>query len=155
MKNSFRKKETFREIYLNKDFWCYIKYFLTVAVGEYTQYVGVDIKTVICGVYGDTNIISAWVSLQSIMSINYMYGLGFANSIRTYVGNSIGKQEFKKAKKIALWGVIVNFGMCVIPWIFGGIFSYNIAHFFTDIPATLNVLQTYVIFYSVAGPIDA
>ena len=63
MKQSFLDKEGFREIFCVRAFWDYIKFFLRVSIGEYTDYLGWEMKTIICGVYGDVDIIAAWAAM--------------------------------------------------------------------------------------------
>jgi hypothetical protein len=74
MKQSFLDEEGPKEIFCTRATWEYIKFFLKVALGEYTEYWGWEMKTVLCGIYGNVDIIAAWAAIQSFMAINYTYG---------------------------------------------------------------------------------
>ena len=154
MEQSFLDKEGLREIFCVRAFWDYIKFFLRVSIGEYTDYLGWEMKTIICGVYGDVDIIAAWSAIQALMAFNYTYGQGFSNSLRTYVGRSIGKQEFAAAKRFAGWAMLLCLCFIIPLWLIVGIFYHDISYFFTAIPATAATVSTNIVIYSVVGPLD-
>ena len=116
MKRSFLQGEGFKEVFMVRAFWDYVKFVSRVALGGYNEYLGIELRTILCGMYGDVNIVAAWVSVRSVMVINYTYGLGFSNSLRTYVGKLIGKQEFFAAKKIGGWAMLLCFTTVLVPW---------------------------------------
>jgi Na+-driven multidrug efflux pump len=154
MKQSFLDKEYFKDIFCVRAFWDYIKFFLKVSIGEYMDYAGWEMKTIICGVYGDVNIIAAWAAIQALMAVNYTYGQGFSNSMRTYVGRNIGEQEFGAAKRFAGWAMLLCACFVIPLFIIVGIFYHEISYFFTAVPATLAPVSTNILIYSIVGPLD-
>lgn len=109
MKESFRDGETFRQMYLNRGFWNFIKFWAKNTAPGFAEYVGYELMTIFCGIYGDQDVVSGWVACQSIMGVVYLLGIGFADTSRVFVGYQIGKKNFKFAKILAGWGLILNF----------------------------------------------
>jgi len=106
------------------------------------------------GIYGDADIISAWVSTQTIMACIYMLGVGFASAIRTFVGIEIGRKRIQNAKKFAEWGILLNFLTMAIICINISIFSDSIARFFTNIESTKSVISILMFYYGIVGGFD-
>ena len=103
MEESFHQGETFGQIFLNKKFWSYMKFWLSCLMPAYAEYLGFEVMTLYAGIYGDYTILSAWVCLQSVSATMYLLGTGFADNCRVFVGYQLGKKNFLFAKKIALW----------------------------------------------------
>jgi Na+-driven multidrug efflux pump len=106
---SFRGKETFKDAFCCRAFWEYVVFFLKAAYGTWLEYFGVELFTILIGVYGDQNIIASWVSVTTLMGLTWTLGMGFANSTRSFVTMKLAEREYKLAKKFARWGIIVNF----------------------------------------------
>jgi Na+-driven multidrug efflux pump len=109
MAESFKKDETFRQMYLNRNFWNFIKFWAKNTAPGFAEYLGYELMTIYSGIYGDQDVVSSWVACQSVMGCVYLLGIGFADTSRVFVGYQIGKKNFKFAKKVASWGVILNF----------------------------------------------
>lgn len=108
MKESFKKEETFAEIYLSKGFWEFSKFFLKNTAPGYGEYLGYEAITIMIGIIGDEEVLTAWVSFQSIVACVYLLGMGFADITRSFVGFQIGKRNLKFAKKLGVWSIIMN-----------------------------------------------
>ena len=63
-------------------------------------------QTILSGIYGNIDILNSWFIAFNMMAICYLLGMGFADSMRTFVGIKIGKKDYKLAKKFAQWGII-------------------------------------------------
>jgi Na+-driven multidrug efflux pump len=154
MAESFKKDETFRQMFLNQNFWNFIKFWIKMTVPIYTEYLGFELMTIFSGIYGDQDVTSSWVACQSVMSCVFTMGIGFADTSRVFVGYQIGKKNFKFAKKLACWGIILHFLAMMVPNILISVFSDDIASIFTDIPSVHKILSLYLFIYGFIAPFD-
>ena len=63
-------------------------------------------QTFLSGIYGNIDILNSWFICNQMMAVCYLLGMGFGDSMRTFVGIKIGKKEYKLAKKFSQWGII-------------------------------------------------
>lgn len=104
--------------------------------------------------YGDSYIVAAWVSVQSIIVLNFHMGIGFSNAIRTYVGIKIGLGDMKTAKRFAVMSLIILFCIYLPIYIFIIVFADKVAYLFTNIPETHEILTIYIVYYGLIMPVD-
>ena len=110
--------------------------------------------TLLCGCYGNIEVTSSWVIVQSIMLFTYGIGFGFATTTRNYVGKALGKGQKTIAKKIA--------GQCTTCTFFVGllwatllvVFSKKITHLFTQVEAGFEMQQNFIILYGLTAFYD-
>jgi Na+-driven multidrug efflux pump len=108
MKESFYAGETLGDIFCNKSFASYLKFYATVIAPMIAEYFGYEAITILFGIYGNTDMVSAWVVLQSIVTAVAMMGFGFADTANVYVGYQVGKGCNKFAKKLGIWSVCLH-----------------------------------------------
>ncbi len=77
-------------------------------MGGYGEYLGWEMTTILAGAYGSFQILSAWVSIQSVILMCYFVGVGFWNTMRTYVGMKLGQKKFQEARQIAVWTTAIT-----------------------------------------------
>lgn len=91
---------------MTKKFVEFVCFWMKNTLPVYMEYIGYEIMTILSGIYGDTDLVNAWLTLQSLVAVFYMLGVGFADTGRTFVGIQIGKKEFGFAKKLANWTIM-------------------------------------------------
>ena len=111
--------------------------------------------TILAGAYGGVQILSAWVSIQSVMLTCYFLGVGFGNTMRTYVGIKIGQKKFQEARQIAAWAVGITFFFMVPFCLAMGLLNEHVALFFTRDEETIWCMRVNIVFYAIAAPCDA
>jgi Na+-driven multidrug efflux pump len=134
MKESFYAGETLREIFCTKYAVSFLRYYAVFTMPMMAEYLGFEIITILFGIYGRTDLVSAWVVLQCVISVVWMMGFGWADTANVYVGYQIGQGSNKFAKKLAMWSVCLHWmGMIWAP-VCLLIFNDQIAGWFTHIP---------------------
>jgi Na+-driven multidrug efflux pump len=151
MKESFYAGETLREIFCTKYFADFARFFAGNTMPLMAAYIAFEAFTIEYGVYGHTDLVSAWVVLQSLITTLVMVGFGFADTANVYVGYQIGQGCNKFAKKLASWNVCLHWlGMMWYP--LGLIVFHNqVAGWFTHIPDVHSVLSLWIFVYGFFG----
>lgn len=152
---AFYRDEKLSEIFITKDFSDFIWFACTIFIGQWFEYLGVEGGTIFAGIYGNENVTASWVSFFVVLSCNYNVGKGFANVQRTNTGILLGKKRFKRAKKLASWGLAYNFVLMIPVAVLVGIYGYEIAGVFTQVDSTRKVLGGFIRVASLAAPFDA
>lgn len=147
--------ETFKECFCTREFWDYCVFFLKSTYGQYLEYLGIEIITVLLGIYGNMDMVNAWVTSVSFMAISYLLGSGMGNGIRTFSSTKMGMGKPESARRFALWGFITNLIFIVIIYVFVGVFAYDIAAGFTTDPSYRDMLGFYILCYCIAAPVDS
>jgi Na+-driven multidrug efflux pump len=111
--------------------------------------------TILAGAYGGVQILSAWVSIQSVMLTCYFFGVGFGNTMRTYVGIKLGKKRFQEARQIAVWATGITFFFMAPFCLAIGLLNKQGALFFTRDEKTILCMRINIVFYAIATPFDA
>ena len=88
-------KESFKDIF-GPGFWEFICIFAKNAPGVYAEYLGFELITILLGIEQNDTWMAAWVTVQSIISVIYIFGVGFANTTRTIVAQQVGEGNYKK-----------------------------------------------------------
>ena len=154
MKESFYAGETLGEIFCSKHFASYLKFYATVTAPMMAEYLGFEVITILFGIYGNTDLVSAWVVLQCIITTVCLMGFGWADTANVYVGYQIGQGCNKFAKKLAMWSVCLHWlGMMWYP-VCCLIFHDQIAGWFTTIPSVHSVLSLWIFVYGFLGMMD-
>jgi Na+-driven multidrug efflux pump len=154
MKESFYAGETLREIFCTKHTASFLRFFGTMTLPMMAEYLGFEIITILYGIYGRTDLVSAWVVLQSIIATVCMMGVGWADTANVYVGYQIGQGSNKFAKKLAIWSVCLHWmGMIWAP-VCLVIFHDQVAGWFTHIPGVHSVLSLWFFVYGFLGFMD-
>jgi Na+-driven multidrug efflux pump len=154
MKESFYTDENLREIFCTKYFPSFLRYYAVNTMPFMADYLGFEIITILWGIYGHIDMVSAWVILQSLITLMCMMGFGWADTANTYVGFQLGKGCNKFAKKLAGWSVCLHWlGMiwypaCMI------VFHDQIAGWFTQIPRVHSILSLWTLVYGFLGLAD-
>jgi Na+-driven multidrug efflux pump len=154
MKESFYAGETLREIFCTNYFAVFFKYYAVNTMPLLAEYLGFEIITILFGIYGHTDLVSAWVVLQSLISLLFMLGFGWADTANVYVGYQIGQGCNKFAKKLAKWSVCLHwlgmiwYPVCMI------VFHDQIAGWFTHIPGVQSLLSLWIFVYGFFGIAD-
>ena len=105
IEESFRQQdEPISLIICERSFWQYAKYYLSIFVGQYTEYLGIELGTVFCGFYNDLHVTAAYLSFFIWMSVSYNIGKGFAMVTRTTFGRELGEKKYIQAKRNATLG---------------------------------------------------
>jgi Na+-driven multidrug efflux pump len=153
-------KETLSQIYCTKEILGHIK--LTSSGREWLGYLGFEIPTILCGIYGDYNITRAWVVLQIFIRLLLTGPRCLSETLRGSVELNLSDKQFSKAKLMAAWAVTINFILYMIPGALIGIFKKEITAYFKpytplDSPQTnfYTALETNIMLYSFIGPFDA
>jgi Na+-driven multidrug efflux pump len=153
-------KETLSQIYCTKEILGHIK--LTSSGREWLGYLGFEIPTILCGIYGDYNITRAWVVLQIFIRLLLTGPRCLSETLRASIELNLSDKQFPKAKLIAAWAVTINFILCMIPAVLIGIFKKEITAYFTPYTPPHSpcidfhsALETNIMIYSFIGPFDA
>ena len=85
----------------------------------------------------------------------YCVGVGFGNTMRTYVGIKIGQKKFQEARQIAAWAVGITFFFMVPFCLAIGLLNEHVALFFTRDAETIWCMRINIVFYAIAAPCDA
>lgn len=85
-----------------------IKY-VTMFVGWYVAYLGVEIPLIFVGTTGDIDFMAAWVVIFNIMNFFWVTSSGLSMVPRTDVGIAIGERNFLKVKKLAYMCIFLSF----------------------------------------------
>jgi Na+-driven multidrug efflux pump len=151
MKESFYAGESLREIFWTKYFAGFLRYFAGNTMPLMAAYLAFEGITIMLGIYGHTDLVSAWVVLQSLITTVCMMGFGFADTANVYVGYQIGQGCNKFAKKLARWSVCLHWlGMMWYP--LGLIvFHDQVTGWFTHIPGVHSVLSLWIFVYGFFG----
>jgi Na+-driven multidrug efflux pump len=130
MKESFYAGESLREIFWTKYFAGFLRYFAGNTMPLMAAYLAFEGITIMLGIYGHTDLVSAWVVLQSL--ITTVCRMGFA-------------------KKLARWSVCLHWlGMMWYP--LGLIvFHDQVTGWFTHIPGVHSVLSLWIFVYGFFG----
>lgn len=132
----------------------FLIFFLKCASQNYCDYIGWEALTIMLGAYGDQAILTAWVSIQNIMTITYSIGIGCGNSIRSFVGLKIGEQQHEVARKMSvvflIWSLVISLVWALIL----GFFSSSIADLFTQLENNKKMVQEFVIVWGIISPMD-
>ncbi len=97
---------------------------------------------------------SAWVVLQSVISLVCIMGVGWADTANVYVGYQIGQGSNKFAKKLAMWSVCLHwlgmiwYPVCMI------LFHDQIAGWFTHISGVHAILSLWIFTFGFMGLTD-
>jgi Na+-driven multidrug efflux pump len=154
MKESFYAGETLGEIFCTKYFARLLKYYAVTTMPLITEELGFEVITILFGIYGHEDLVSAWVVLQSLINLLDMMTFGWADTASVYVGFQLGKGCNKFAKKLAMWSVcltwlgMICFPVCMI------VFHDQIAGWFTYIPGVHAILSLWIFFYGFLGFTD-
>jgi Na+-driven multidrug efflux pump len=151
MQESFHAGETLTEIFCTKYFASFLRYYAGNTVPLMAAFIAFEAFTILFGVYGDGDLVSAWVVLQSIIALPFAMGIGWADTANVYVGFQIGQGCNKFAKKLAKWSVCLNwlgmmwYPVCLI------VFHDEVAGWFTQIPGVHSVLSLWVFVWGFLG----
>jgi Na+-driven multidrug efflux pump len=154
MKESFYTGETLREIFCTKYSANFLRYYAGNTMPLIAAYLANESFTILFGIYGNQDLVSAWVVLQSLMSLLFMMGFGWADTANVYVGFQLGQGCNKFAKKLARWSVCLHWlGMMWYP-VCLLIFYDQVAGWFTHIPGVHSVLSLWIFVYGFLGLSD-
>jgi Na+-driven multidrug efflux pump len=154
MKESFYAGETLRDIFCTKYFASFLRYYAVNTLPYMAEYLGFEITTILWGIYGNTDMVSAWVVLQSLINLMDMMGFGWADTANVYVGYQLGQGCNKFAKKLAKWSVCLHwlgmiwYPVCLI------VFHDQVAGWFTQIPGVHSILSLWIFVYGFLCFID-
>jgi Na+-driven multidrug efflux pump len=147
MKESFHAGETLREIFCTKYSASFLRYYAVNTTAVLAEWGAFEIITILCGIYGNLDMVSAWVVLQSLVNLMDMLGVGWADTANVYVGFQLGQGCNKFAKKLAKWSVCLHwlgmvwYPVCMI------LFHDQVAGWFTQIPGVHSVLSLWIFVY--------
>ena len=135
-----------REVF--KDGFCQFNvFFLKNVFGPYAEYQGFEAVTIMLGIMQQNDWMAAWVIINTISSLCYTFGQGFANAVRTIVNIEIGEGKNMQARRSALQsiGLIAIFDIIlVVLFLF---LKRYIAMIFTEAGTPLHELLTEFQFY--------
>ena len=110
--------------------------------------------TLLCGCYGNIEVTSSWVIVQSIMLFTYGIGFGFASTTRNYVGQALGRGEKTIAKKIAGHCLIYTLIVGLLWSTFLIVFSKQITYLFTQGETDFDMKRNFIMLYGLAAFFD-
>jgi Na+-driven multidrug efflux pump len=154
MKESFYAGETLREIFCTKYFASFLGYYAVNTMPFMGEYLAFEIVTILFGIYGRTDLVSAWTAIQSLIAMMCMMGFGWADAANVHVGYQIGQGSNKFAKRLAMWSVCLHWmGMIWAP-VCLLIFHDQVAGWFAHISGVHSVLSLWIFVYGFLGFVD-
>lgn len=153
----FSREERFVSIFKKENRFLmkeYFKLFAKCASQNYLDYIGWEILTGLLGAYGDQPLLAAWVSMQNIMTITYNLGAGCGTSIRTFVGFEIGRENYKTAKRLAIYSIFWALFIGIIWAVIMAFCASALASVFTQVESNKQALINYLVIFAGITPVD-
>ena len=82
------------------NFWNYLKYNMKTSVAFYGELFSFELNTYFAARLGDINQLASYIAIINSMFFIFYISVGFSNTFRTNIGNTLGAGDIPKAKSI-------------------------------------------------------
>ena len=137
-----------KDIFGNK-FGTFLKQGVKIIVALYTEFIGFEINTYLCGRSHDQDQITAFVSFVNLTALLFTCGLGFGNVTRSALANYIGAGKPVQAKNVQRFYsfIVLVIGIIAMALVMG--LKAYIVLIYTAIPNVDQWLQKIFLVYSI------
>lgn len=136
-----------------QELWTQFKYQISAGSLQIIDVVGAQIILLQAG-YFAAEIVAGNVIVTRVTKFCLIWTLSVGVALSSFIGNSMGEQNIRKVRVFIKVGIIIDFVLICLMWLFLGTQSRNIALIFSNDATVINYASGLLLFFMTITPFD-